>query len=135
MRSRNLTRQISFPVVLYRGTFVETHLAGQVQVLREWAQVVISVVTVGTSVILLIDDRNEQNGLNQKQPGWWAVLTTGCSNQEDVVGQEYAGPSMHEITMHAREQTYFLTQRRPTLITNHLNYFYLCFFATLFSVY
>ncbi|OAD62784.1 Protein outspread [Eufriesea mexicana] len=47
-------------------------------------QVVISVVTVGTTVILLIDDRNERNGLNQKQPGWWAVLTTGCSNQEDV---------------------------------------------------
>lgn len=52
-----------------------------------------------------------------------------------MVGQEYAGPSMHEITMHAREQTYFLTQRRPTLITNRLNYFLLRFFAALFSVY
>ncbi|KOX68458.1 hypothetical protein WN51_03944 [Melipona quadrifasciata] len=29
----------------------------------------ISVVTVGATVILLVDDRNDRNGLNQKQPG------------------------------------------------------------------
>ena len=37
--------------------------------LKEWVRVVISVVTVETTLILLIDDRNERNGLNQKQPG------------------------------------------------------------------
>lgn len=37
----------------------------------------------------------ETNGLNQKQRGRWAMLTTGCSNQEDVVGQvrDMQGPS------------------------------------------
>lgn len=37
----------------------------------------------------------ETNGLNQKQRGRWAMLTTGCSNQEDAVGQvrDMQGPS------------------------------------------
>lgn len=42
-------------------------------------------------MILLIDDRNER----VESETAWQVLTTGCSNQEDAVGQvkDMQGPS------------------------------------------
>lgn len=38
-------------------------------------------------------------GSARKSQRWWAVLTTGCSNQEDTIGQEYAGPRIHELRL------------------------------------